>query len=96
MNNLLKKGNQRVWIELNQVVQHEGETTITSKENEELLSNYPEVCEQASGLPPRRSRDHAITIKSETQPPNIRPYRYPHSQKAEIKSLVKEMMDVGI
>lgn len=86
MNNLLKKGNQRFWIELNQVV-HEDETTITSKEIEELLSDYLEICEQTSGLPPHRSRDHAITIS---------PYRYPHSQKTEIEHLVKEMMVAGI
>ncbi|KAG5596542.1 hypothetical protein H5410_037774 [Solanum commersonii] len=85
MTNLLKKGNQGFLVESNQVTITEDEIAITSKEIEKLLYDYPEVGEQALGLPPRRSWDHAITLQSGAQPPNIRPYQYPHSQKAEIE-----------
>ncbi|KAF7810565.1 Transposon Tf2-12 polyprotein [Senna tora] len=44
--------------------------------------------DEISGLPPLRSRDHAILIKEGAQPPNIRPYRYAHSQKTEIENKI--------
>ena len=48
------------------------------------------------GLPPKRDHDHAIKLVPGSQPPNIRPYRYPHIQKSEIEKNVEEMLEVGI
>ncbi|PHT82368.1 hypothetical protein T459_15383 [Capsicum annuum] len=95
MTKLLKKRNQGFLVEL-RVTRSENEDAIITKKIEKLLSDYPEVGEQTLGLPPHRSRDHAITLQLGAQPPNIRPYRYPHSQKLEIKHLVKEMLAAGI
>ena len=49
-----------------------------------------------TGLPPRRSREHAITLQEGTSPINIRPYRYSHLEKNEIEKLVQEMLHAGI
>ena len=35
------------------------------------------------GLPPKRDHEHAIQLVLGSQPPNIRPYRYPRIQKSE-------------
>jgi hypothetical protein len=48
------------------------------------------------GLPPKRDHDHSIQIVLGIQPPNIRPYRYPHIQKSEIENMVEEMLEACI
>ena len=48
------------------------------------------------GLPPIRDFDHAIHLIPGSVPPNIRPYRYPYSQKSEIECMVAEMLEAGI
>lgn len=61
-----------------------------------LLRKYARVFQMPEGLPPKRSREHAITLHEGTSPINVRPYRYSHTQKNEIEKLVKEMMQAGI
>jgi len=46
-------------------------------------------------LPPSREHDHGIELLSGSNPPNIRPYRYPYQQKGEIERLVQELLDAG-
>ncbi|KAF7827538.1 Retrotransposable element Tf2 [Senna tora] len=92
----IKKGGQGYMLELGMVeAQVEGERKVP-EEIQPILTEFSEVCEPLKGLPPHRRRDHAILIKEGTQPPNIRPYRYAHSQKTEIEKLVKEMLTAGI
>jgi len=43
-------------------------------------------------LPPNRTLDHAINLKPNVEPVNVRSYRYAPVQKTEIKRMVKEMM----
>ncbi|XP_077242379.1 uncharacterized protein LOC143882872 [Tasmannia lanceolata] len=43
-------------------------------------------------VPPPRTHGHCIPLKPGSQPPNIRPYRYPHIQKDDIEKAIKEMM----
>ncbi|XP_031271166.1 uncharacterized protein LOC116129586 [Pistacia vera] len=62
----------------------------------QVLGKFSQVFEPLSGLPPVRSRDHAIQLIPGTQPPNLRTYRYPYYQKNEIERFVKEMLASGI
>ncbi|XP_017442721.2 uncharacterized protein LOC108347805 [Vigna angularis] len=61
-----------------------------------LLQNYAQVFQMPSGLPPTRDHDHSIPLLEGVQPVKIKPYRYPHSQKAQIESMIQQMLDDGI
>ncbi|KAK8919224.1 hypothetical protein KSP39_PZI021927 [Platanthera zijinensis] len=61
-----------------------------------LLAQYEDVFQEPHTLPPSRFRDHQIQLKTGTDPTNIRPYRYPYVQKAEIERSVREMLATGI
>ncbi|KAJ9553883.1 hypothetical protein OSB04_017928 [Centaurea solstitialis] len=61
-----------------------------------LLDRYQELFKEPNSIPPHRVIDHRIHLFPNTKPVNVRPYRYPHYQKAEMEKLVKEMLDQGI
>ncbi|KZV19421.1 hypothetical protein F511_08762 [Dorcoceras hygrometricum] len=67
-----------------------------SQELERLLREYEKLFEEPRGLPPNRSREHAIILKEGSEPVQVRPYRYAHQQKDEIEKLVAEMLQSGI
>ncbi|KAD4585120.1 hypothetical protein E3N88_22721 [Mikania micrantha] len=54
-----------------------------------IVTQYTAVFEEPQNLPPIRSQDHSIPLLPNSTPPNIRPYRYPHSQKTEIEKQVE-------
>ncbi|VFQ74686.1 unnamed protein product [Cuscuta campestris] len=56
------------------------------KEMVELLARYKEVFQEPQGLPPHRTADHRIFVQPGVAPVNVRAYRYPHFQKAEIET----------
>jgi hypothetical protein len=57
-----------------------------------ILEQYSDIFEEPNGLPPHRSYDHKIPIQEGAQPPNVRPYRMPHTQKNIVEELVKNML----
>lgn len=57
-----------------------------------ILHDFCDVFEEPKGLPPIRIHEHQIPLKTGTQPPSIRPYRYPYIQKNEIEKIVQEML----
>ena len=65
-------------------------------EIEQLLDQYQEVFEESKGFPPRRNCDHAIPLKENSEPPNIKPYRIPHQQKEEMEKQVKQLLDSAV
>lgn len=75
----MKSGDSGCLVEFGEMTLITHEELPMAAEIQELLGKFPEICEAKSELPPRRLRDHSIQIKPE--PPNVRPYRYPHSQK---------------
>ncbi|PNX94272.1 retrotransposon-related protein [Trifolium pratense] len=67
-----------------------------SRELENLLNAYAEVFQEPTGLPPKRKKEHVITLKEGEGAVNVRPYRYPHHHKNEIEKQVREMLETGI
>ncbi|KAI5440628.1 hypothetical protein KIW84_010200 [Lathyrus oleraceus] len=61
-----------------------------------LLHRFSQVFSTPTGLPPHRPVDHRIHLVEGTKPINVRPYRYPRFQKAEMEKLIREMLDQGI
>ena len=63
---------------------------------DQILQNYASVFVEPKGLPPIRSKEHAITLVEGSGPVNVRPYRYPHHHKDEIEKQVREMLSTSI
>lgn len=61
-----------------------------------LLLQNTNLFKEPGELPPSRVHDHKITLKPNSQPVNLRPYRYPYHHKTELEKQVKEMLEVGI
>ncbi|GKA55268.1 gypsy/ty3 retroelement polyprotein [Tanacetum coccineum] len=61
-----------------------------------LLSEFEDVFSIPTSLPPNRTHDHKIPLKTGTQPINVRPYRHPPTQKDAIEVMVKELLDAGV
>lgn len=75
------------------------DTTVSTTlvpELESLLAQFAPVFENPHELPPSRSYDHSIPLIAGSNPINVRPYRYPHYQKAVIEKMVSEMLADGI
>ncbi|XP_058783052.1 uncharacterized protein LOC131657702 [Vicia villosa] len=56
-----------------------------------LLQRYNPIFQQPKGLPPNLPHDHHITLIPHTPPVNVKPYRYPHSQKDAMTKLIQEI-----
>jgi len=62
----------------------------------QLLHNYITIFATPTTLPPSRSHNHVIPLMKDAKPVKVRPYRYPHSQKQQIQTMVQEMLAAGI
>ncbi|KAA0061303.1 transposon Tf2-1 polyprotein isoform X1 [Cucumis melo var. makuwa] len=60
-----------------------------------VLSKYQDAFDRPEELPLKRMIEHHIHLKAETDPVNVRPYRYGFQQKDEMKKLVNEMLSSG-
>ena len=58
----------------------------------DLLHQYHSVFQEPNVLPPTHDIDHQIELQPGSKPIQVRPYKYPHFQKAEIERLVNEML----
>jgi hypothetical protein len=65
-------------------------------EIQQILADFQPVLEEPTVLPPARDFDHRIALKKGAGPVNVRPYRYTHFQKTEIKRQVSEMLKSGL
>ena len=94
------KRSQEVWgrevgIKVDGVYLHALEVE-QSRKLEHLLNLCADVFQEPKGLPPKRKKEHVITLKEGEGPVNVRPYRYPHHHKNEIERQVKEMLEMGV
>ncbi|KAH9297684.1 hypothetical protein KI387_029366, partial [Taxus chinensis] len=91
-----KKGAEGFVAQLFSLEAHHSKDIIPS-DMQAVLDAHSVVFENIpKGLPPKRDHDHAIQLLPGSQPPNIRPYRYPYVQKSEIEKIVQEMLEAGI
>ncbi|MCH79682.1 transposon Tf2-1 polyprotein, partial [Trifolium medium] len=67
-----------------------------SRDLDNLLNVYVDVFQEPTGLPPKRKKEHVITLKEGEGAVNVRPYRYPHHHKNEIEKQIQEMLKTGI
>ncbi|GJW15115.1 retrovirus-related pol polyprotein from transposon TNT 1-94 [Tanacetum coccineum] len=65
-------------------------------EIKQLLEEFDDVFAVPNCLPPNKSLDHIIPLKEGVTSVNIRPYRYPPTQKDTIETMVKELLDTGM
>ncbi|KAK1613947.1 hypothetical protein QYE76_019464 [Lolium multiflorum] len=61
-----------------------------------VLETFMDVFATPNALPPERTYDHAIPLKSEAVPFNARPYIYSPAHKDEIERRVRTMLDSGV
>jgi hypothetical protein len=66
--------------------------TVEASDVTDILSDFADIFEEPSGLPPSRACDHTIPIQEGSTPPNVRPYRMPHKQKNIVEELVQKML----
>ncbi|XP_058732695.1 uncharacterized protein LOC131604261 [Vicia villosa] len=70
-------------------------STTLPKQIFKLLTNFQSIFQQPTGLPPPRPQDHHINLFPNTPPINVKPYRYPHSKKDAMASLIQQMLKDG-
>nr|GMD28243.1 uncharacterized protein LOC109179592 [Ipomoea batatas] len=60
-----------------------------------LLTDFSDLFQEPTALPPKRQCDHRITLVTGADPVAVRPYRYPQAQKDEIErqSPVSPLLD---
>jgi len=61
-----------------------------------LVTAYHTIFQTPTQLPPSRNITHKIHLLPNSNPVNVRPYRYPHFQKGEIEKQVDEMLSAGM
>ncbi|WVY97999.1 hypothetical protein V8G54_030150 [Vigna mungo] len=61
-----------------------------------LLHRYYKLFQKSPSIPPSRYTDKKISLLPNSAPMTVRPYRYPHFQKAEIEKQVEEMLIDGL
>eukprot|EP00253_Pinus_taeda_P036679 PITA_36679 len=97
MEKLLKKGHHGVIAQFNAIQGVETKSLPIHLEMQQILNNHLLIFDKPHDLPPSRGEhDHSITLVPGAQPPNVRPYRYPFTQKNEIEKIIKELLEVGV
>ena len=70
-----------------------GNFADTGSLSQQVLSLFQDLFVEPKGLPPSRTHDHWMPLTLESQLVLVRPYRYPHFQKAETKKLISKMLE---
>ncbi|KAF7116358.1 hypothetical protein RHSIM_RhsimUnG0031100 [Rhododendron simsii] len=92
MEQLLRRHPLGVMAQMCNIQAETSEQVQVNPEISMLLQNYEDVFSEPQGLPPVRAHDHQIPLFPSTQPPSIRPYRYPYIQKNEIEKIITTPM----
>jgi hypothetical protein len=91
---LLAQGADAFVLQLSLQQQHESFDASDPQQTAvaDILIEFSDVFTDPDGLPPARSCDHKIPLKEGATPPNIRPYRMPHKQKALVEELIRNLL----
>lgn len=65
------------------------QTTGAIEEIKVVLHQFQRVFQIPNSLPLKRRLKHGIQLKEDTDPINVRPYRYPQFQKMNLKGQFK-------
>jgi len=97
MEKLIRKGASAYVIQCHQMEGQECEQNKLKEEIQKLLQRYKQIFEDLPmQLPPERSIEHIIEVKSGANPIKVKPYRYPHHHKTEIERLVQDLLKCGV
>jgi hypothetical protein len=89
------KGNE-IWAVAVVQPEQDHDTAPVSPAVQAILEDFADVFSEPDTLPPPRPYDHAITLKPDAAPFNMRPYRYSPEHKTEIEKQVRKMLEAGI
>jgi hypothetical protein len=96
MTKLLKKGHQCVIAQMCSLYVQTSKPSIPQDLQGIIDKNSIVFEDIPKGLSPTRNYDHEIHLIPGSVPPNIRPYRYPYTQKSGIECMVEEMLEAGL
>lgn len=89
----MKKGNEVIYA---QVFRVEGITNTPKPEINPILlpvlNQFQSLFEEPKNLPPKRDIDHHITLKPNSTPITLRPYRFYYFKKLEIEKIIQELL----
>lgn len=70
--------------------------SVVPIEMQRLLTQFAGIFKTPTQKPPAPDIEDHITLKEGSDPVNVRPYRYAHFQKEEMKKQVNEMLQSGL
>lgn len=89
------KGNDIWALAVVQIDKEHAQTTVPVPV-QAVLDTFSAVFAEPDSLPPAHPYDHAIALKPETVPFNVRPYRYSPEHKDEIERQICAMLEAGL
>jgi hypothetical protein len=92
---LLAKGSTGYLLQM-QTSEAHGNIQIIPAALTPVLSQYTELFQAPTELPPHRPCDHEIPLQDTTVPSAARPYRVPHLQENEMEQQIKDLLAKGI
>ncbi|KAJ4811165.1 polyprotein [Rhynchospora pubera] len=92
LNKEIKKGSELLVAYLFKSELEEKVITPVEPELGGILTDFSDVFQEPSTLPPHREVDHQIPLLPNTQPINQRPYRHSYFQKLEIEKIIEELL----
>ncbi|KAM5587861.1 hypothetical protein ABKV19_006351 [Rosa sericea] len=95
MTRLLRKEREAMLVQMQPTFPSQTVTPQNPK-LQAVINKFSDLFTTPTTLPPPRAQDHKIELLPNTPPVSVRPYRYPHFQKAEIEKIVQELLDNGV
>ena len=92
----IKRGETRIKMRLQSI--SPAEDTVEDKlptELQQLLQQFAPIFAPPTNLPPERMGDHKIPLLEGAQPFCLRPQRYNPTQKTEIETQIRDMLEKG-